>query len=466
MLEAFVIPLREGLEAALIVGLLLGVLTRAGRPALRGAVWAGLAAAVALSVAVGVALVALGVSPENEAVEGFLLLISAVLVAGLVLWMHRHGQHLKAEIETRAGGILEGPGARTGLFLFTLLMIGREGAETVFFLLAAGLTTEGLGSAAAAVAGLGVAIGLAIALFRGSLRLDLARFFRITTIILLLFTVQLLAAGVHELMEAGVVPSSRRIMAVVGPLVRHSVVFVLAVLLLPALALMARGLRPIAAPAGNPAEVRRQRAQAARDRWARLSFGALGVVAVSALGWSWAAGLRDVELSPPTMLAAADGVVTVPLAGLGETTLYRYGADLDGRIVRFLVWRAAGEPPRTAFDACAVCGAAGYYQKGAHVVCRNCVAEIHAPTIGQSGGCNPLPLPHTLTGDALTVRLDDLRTQAVLFASTDPAGLLTCPRCGMRFEARDAGPERPDRRSHGHGLPHAGLRPLTCSCGW
>ncbi|MGH7149641.1 MAG: FTR1 family protein, partial [Planctomycetota bacterium] len=105
MFEAFVIALREGAEAALVVGLLLACLARTGRTALRRAVYGGLAAAAAASLLLALLLSRLGLDPENEAVEGMLLLVSALLVGSLVLWMARHGRRLKGEVERRVEAV-------------------------------------------------------------------------------------------------------------------------------------------------------------------------------------------------------------------------------------------------------------------------------------------------------------------------------------------------------------------------
>ncbi|MCI0589724.1 MAG: Fe-S-containing protein [Planctomycetes bacterium] len=446
MFEAFVIALREGAEAALVVGLLLAALARSGRTSLKGAVYAGLAAAAAASLLLALLLSRLGVDPENEALEGLLLLASAILVGSLVLWMVRHGRRLKGEIERRVEALAPvqaGRGARLGIFLLSFLLVGREGVELVLFLGAAAVRADGAPALLGGLSGLALAVGLGIAFVRGSLRVDLRRFFRVTTAMLLVFAVELLALAFHEFVEAGWIRprDPGAYMRFVGPLVRNRALFLAAMILLP-FAILLAGARPAPASApaeANAAEARKLRAQARLERFWRRGFAGLALLALGTLGVHAAASSRGLELTPPVLVAARDGEVRVPLAGLEERRLHRFGLALGDRTVRFLLWKS-GEEARVALDACRLCRDEGYVQRGEHLVCRNCAAEIYPPTLGMEGGCNPLPLRFRVEEGEARVRIEDLEAGKEWFApsgSAEPE--LECSICGMRFRPEESG---------------------------
>src|SRR3989304_1808415 len=137
MVESLVIVLREGVEAALVVGIILAFLSRPGGEGLRGRVFSGLALAVVMSLALALVFQGLGLNPENEYLEGALLGVGGIFVASMVVWVWRSARHLRKGMErrletmARPGGF---PGV--GLFLFTFFMVFREGVETVLFLFA------------------------------------------------------------------------------------------------------------------------------------------------------------------------------------------------------------------------------------------------------------------------------------------------------------------------------------------
>jgi high-affinity iron transporter len=205
MLQAFVITLREGLEAFLIIAISLAYLRKTGRHQLIPAVYWGICASIIVSVIAGI----LFQRASNQALwEGVLALAAAVLVASLIVHMWRHAKHIKREIETRLGESAMKLGAKAfaGVFLFTLLMITREGMETVL-LMNALLSQSGAGNmVSGAVAGTICAAIIAWLWSRYGHRVNLGLFFQVTAVFLAVFVVQLLIYGFHELTEASVFP--------------------------------------------------------------------------------------------------------------------------------------------------------------------------------------------------------------------------------------------------------------------
>lgn len=209
MLQAFVITLREGLEAFIIVAISLAYLHKAGRAELRRAVHWGLAVALAVSATGGYLLYN---AANQEWLEGPLAIVAAVSVLWLTVHMWRAGRHMKGEIEgrLRTSSLRSGAGAFAGVFLFTLLMVTREGMETALLLMQ---LKETLYLAVGAAAGFGGAAAIAWVCSKYGHRLNLSLFFQVTAIFLFVFVTQLFIQGVHEMAEQNFLPYSAPIHA-------------------------------------------------------------------------------------------------------------------------------------------------------------------------------------------------------------------------------------------------------------
>jgi len=207
MLQAFVITLREGLEAFLIIAISLAYLRKTGRQSLVPAIHWGIGASILLSIGAGLLLA----KARNQALwEGVLGIVAAFLVASLTVHMWRAGRHMKKDIEGKLQASSERTGAAAfwGVFVFTLLMITREGMETAMLMNALLFQVKALSIVGGALAGTLMAAGIAWLWSRFGHRINLARFFQVTAVFLLVFVVQLFIYGFHELAEANVLPNS------------------------------------------------------------------------------------------------------------------------------------------------------------------------------------------------------------------------------------------------------------------
>jgi high-affinity iron transporter len=435
MIESFVITLREGVEAALVVSLALAYLRKIERPDLRKTLWLGVALAALLSVAGGVAVRLAKIEIEG-AIEGVLLLVSCGLVSWLVYWMWRHGKRMKQQTEERLGRAAGG--SKSGVFLFAFLMVFREGVETILMLLASGFTSEGVLSAAGASAGLVLAVALGVAFTRGTVRVDLRKFFSVTSVILLLFAFQLLVAGLHEFTEAAIIPSGETYMKIVGPLVKHSALFVIAVLVLPFALMLRRAVGADATPL-NPAEERKERARSQGDRIAKTAFSVLGILVIGTLGYAWAHEKAMMVLSDPEIIFETAPEIAVPLEKVADGKLHRFAVKADGKLLRFLVMKKEKEEFAATMDACTICFDKGYAQVGEQLRCLNCAAEINAPTFGEGGGCNPIPITPKpeVRGGALVIKLDAMTVHASYFKS-GVRFMKKCDGCGMEIDVERA----------------------------
>jgi high-affinity iron transporter len=208
MLAAALITFREGLEAALIIGIVLAVLRRAGRPEWRAAVWWGVAAAVALSLVLGLALNAVGAEMQGRAeeiFEGAAVLLAAVFLTWMIFWMQTQGRQIKQRLEDDTKQALS-TGRRGNLFGLAFLAVAREGFETVLFLSAVAFSDSGAVALAGGLVGLAAAMAVGWLLFVASTRLDVSRFFQVTGLLLVVVAAGLVAHGVHEFQEAGLLP--------------------------------------------------------------------------------------------------------------------------------------------------------------------------------------------------------------------------------------------------------------------
>lgn len=422
LFSALVITLREGVEGALAVAIVLLYLRKTGKQNLSAAVWTGLLTAIAASVAGGFLLERLAVS--GEIVEGFLMLAAAFFVGTMILWMWRSARGLKKVIETRIDQITaaDEPGGRGGwiaLFLFTFLMIVREGIETVIFLSAVNLTTSAILSFLGGIIGLLLAVIFGIFFVRGSLRIDLGRFFKITGIVLLIFVIQLLIGGVHELAEGGLINIGPRAMALIGPVVKNNALFLIGMLLIPVLMLLIPGKDR--APSKDVSSRAEQRLQVSREKkqktW-RTGAAILAICIVLFMSYDFVYS-QNRTLTPPVEVSAINGEVRIPVESVSDGKLHRF--VLSGSQIRFIVMKIDEGRIATAFDACEICGSQGYVQEGGALICLNCSADINTATIGQRGGCNPILLFSRIQDSTLIIPVSSLNKEESKFDTVEHA---------------------------------------------
>jgi uncharacterized membrane protein len=174
------------------------------------------------------------------------------------------------------------------------------------------------------------------------------------------------------------------------------------------------------------------------QRIARIVFSILAIGTISILGWTYAQEKGGLEMEPPTLLESKEGTVLVQRSTLEDKKLHRFAVKVEDKLVRFLAMKLDDNKYGTTFDACLICKDLGYVQQGDRLICRNCVAEINVPTLGEGGGCNPVPLRSRLEGDSIFISLSDLEEQKGLFVSDLPFDTV-CSVCKMKFALANAG---------------------------
>lgn len=215
MLPTYLLSLREGLEAALIIGIVLGALTKIRRTDLSPAVWLGTFSAVGVSILTAVLLTSFGMSLEDGAeqiFEGITMLIAAGILTWMIFWMGKQARFLKGELEAGVNKAAATTGKRA-MFWLAFIAVVREGIELALFITAAffagdpnQVSSNIIQTLAGTILGLGTAALLGWTLFATTVRLDLRRFFQVTGFLLILFAAGLVAHGVHEFNEVGWIP--------------------------------------------------------------------------------------------------------------------------------------------------------------------------------------------------------------------------------------------------------------------
>ena len=401
MLETLIITLREGLEAALIVTIILTVLHRHARSELRGWVYGG------LIVATSFALVGVFIVPKllirwrvnEEAYEGALYLIGAVLIGTLLFWLYRH-RGWAGEVRATAERQLRRRWTGPALFAVTFLMVFREAVETLVFVTAISFSTTWMLQLIGFFIGVALAVAFGVALYRGSRWIPFRRVFRLSLIVLIVLFFQFALAGAHEWIEAGILPGGPTEMAIVGPIVNNQLlIFTVIVLVVAAF---------VFAPAPTPApevgvEVTdphvRQRLQRAHlrtiRRWRAILLSTTLLAAFGLTGFYLYTKAPPMAPADPVQIVNRDVVIPLHAIPIRKIAFFRVTLP-SGEDVRLLAVRVESTDVRVALDACVLCGPRGYYQRGEQVYCRHCAAPIVLDTIGQPGGCNPIPLPHTI----------------------------------------------------------------------
>ena len=216
MLPTFLLSLREGLEAALIIGIVLGAVSKIHRKDLTPSVWLGALSAVAVSILTAVILTTFGMTLEEEAeqiFEGITMLLAAGILTWMIFWMGKQARFLKSELEDSVNKAAASTGKRA-VFMLAFMAVVREGVELAIFITAAFFASNQAEASAnliqilaGTILGLGTAALLGYTIFATTVRLDLRKFFQVTGIMLILFAAGLVAHGVHEFNEVGWIPA-------------------------------------------------------------------------------------------------------------------------------------------------------------------------------------------------------------------------------------------------------------------
>lgn len=403
MIEAAGITLRESIEAILVIFVMVAYLKRTNQQPKTKVIYGGALLAVGVSIILGITLHSIGIDPENELVEGILYFTAALMVLSLTVWMMRHAHQFKSEIEQR----MQKSTSAWMLGFVAFIMVLREGAEIVVFmqsLLLSGNTP--VQNFVGALFGILLSLFFGFVFLRGSIKINISHFFRVTSVILVILVVQLTANGLHEFFEVGILPTTDAVMGIVGFLARQSTgAAIIALMLLALVFLVIFDLMKATAPdveGIGAADRRKLQYRFMKEKYSKIGLAGLVVVLAVPLLAPVVAS-TEVVSSPPETVKASEGVITVDIPE--EDGLYHY--EIDG--MRFFVIKK-GPLVRAALDDCKICPLVGYGYDGEHLVCMNCSAPIDPASVGTPGGCNPKVLDYRVDDEHVTVTLDQLKT--------------------------------------------------------
>ena len=277
--------------------------------------------------------------------------------------------------------------------------------------------------------GIAVAVVFGVMFIRGSVKINLQRFFRVTSVILYFVTFQLIVSGLHELSENGVLPSSTAEMRYIGPIVRNDLFFFVTMLALAMLMILMeqrRRVPQVLSPQASPSDRRRAQWSQRREKlWMSAVVGASFLfIFLSTAEFIYAKSTT--ALSATTSVTLVGDQVTVPTAQITDDHLHRFGVHVpiagpDGHgaspEVRFLLFKKPDGNIVSVADACSICGPVGFYIGSQGITCKMCASPLNPASMGQPGGCNPIPLKSTNAAGQITIAAADLRALAPRFES-------------------------------------------------
>lgn len=414
-MQSIIITLREGIEAALAVGIILTYLNRLKRDDLKKGVYWGIGVAVVLSIVIAVVFHFIKFDPDNEILEGSMYLIAGIFVVSLIIWMNKASKGVSNEITGQLSQIVhKSAGQIAGVFFFTLFMVFREGVETVIFIYTLASGSSAITNVTGSIFGIILAAAFAYLFMKGSARIDISKLFKVLNIILYILVVRLFAGAIHEFGEKQLIPLGPSVANILGYIVRDNSIILISMFLitLPLLMMvLSREKKDINDLSG--VEKRRRLAEMHTQRNIRIATISIIVAIDLLLGYEYIEALNKKVIDPvPKKVEVKGEDVRLPVSDLGENVLnkYSYTTD-DGKVIRFVLIKRKDGTIGSGLDACMVCGSKGYYQEYGNeenITCRNCNAPISISTVGFPGGCNPIELKTEVKNDQIIIKAEDL----------------------------------------------------------
>ena len=266
-------------------------------------------------------------------------------------------------------------------------MVFREGVETVLILSAVSLNTTELLNFLGTLIGIGLAVAFGVMFVRGTVKVNLQKFFKVTTVILFFVAFQLVISGLHELSENGVLPSSKQEMALIGPIVRNDMFFFITILALAAMMVLFEYRRRagVVPAVANAAERRKAEWTARRERFWASSLYICSFVFIIMVTAQFIYAKSASALSPATPVTFTMAKRRFPLSQVADGHLHRFETAIDGTEVRFLLYQKPDGKIATVFDACEICGPVGFYESQQGLTCKNCASRSIRSPLGRRG---------------------------------------------------------------------------------
>ncbi len=265
---------------------------------------------------------------------------------------------------------------------------------------------------------------------KGSMRMNLGRFFKITGVMLAIIIFQMIVGGIHEWAEVGIIPQSPIYMQIVGPLTLESTSVIFSGIMLGFLVLLFIMVpwQQIKIEGTEGIEKRKALGALRKERNRKIVASVVAASLILAFVTTQISALPTGTDPTPEKVSVSGNTIKIPVASAADGNLHKYVCDTqnhpancpmhgsDGTAnARILAIKKSDGSVAVAYDACALCGAAGYKQEGNLLICKRCGAPIDPDTVDLGGGCNPINLPYTVEGGEIVIKTEDIGARSDLF---------------------------------------------------
>ncbi|MBM7624736.1 Fe-S-containing protein [Sporohalobacter salinus] len=425
MLETLIMTLKYGLELAILSGVLFGFIYKTKQKKLSLYGYGSLGLALLFSILLAYSMVNLRIEKELKTLLSFTGFILTVIMIGWI-WRQKVIYQSISNTEdklSRSSSFL----SKVIIFIFGLYLGIKFETELLLFptritvdsMLTTGFNTELLLKYVGGVLGIVLAVGFTVVLIKAHKKMTVKQS---RNLAILTYIVNLLRLGIlsfYGLMIKDIIEVTPELISKLAPFYNNIDYFFYLLLAVIVIQLLINAFRKkdLTTTEGlNPAQLRKVKAKFRnKERWAKA-----GVFMVSflilLLGVNYIYANQSVKLTPAVKLEPSNGQFSIKKADLADGKLHRYSYQTeDGTVIEFFLIKKAEDAYGVVYDACEICGAAGYYQRENKVICKRCDVVMNKMTIGFPGGCNPIPMEYSTDKNSIQIEVDELVKRKEIF---------------------------------------------------
>ncbi|OCL26898.1 hypothetical protein U472_05265 [Orenia metallireducens] len=426
MLETLALTLRDSLELAILSGLLFGFIYKIKRKELANYGYGGLALALLFSLLLVYSLNHLRIAKE---IEIFLSFIGFILTIVMIGWsFYQSSKYRKISINGSRVQVESSLFSEIIIFLFTLYLGVKFETRLFLFpkemaqseMLTTGINTALLLQYFGGFLGILLGIVFAFTLVKSHKKLTIVGSRNLIVLIYFINLARLSILVFYGFIVKGVITATPRLISKLAPLYNNIERFFYILVGIIVISLLINLFKKERIPELkelNFAEARKIKAEL-KDKvfWAKAGVGVL-LLCIALLGVNYIYANQEIELVPAIAVEPENGQFIVPKADLEDGEIHRYSYETErGTLIKFFLLKKTEDAYGVVYDACEICGVAGYYQRDDEVVCKRCDVVMNKMTINFPGGCNPIPLPYGVDQDSIKIRLEDLLEREDFFA--------------------------------------------------
>ena len=426
MLETLALTLRDSLELAILSGLLFGFIYKIKRKRLANYGYGGLSLALLFSALLVYSLNHLRIAKE---IEIFLSFTGFVLTIVMIGWIYYQSNKYRSKSANGSKIQLESSlFSEIMVFLFTLYLGVKFETRLFLFpkemaqneMLTTGFNTALLLQYFGGVLGIVLGIAFAFTLVKSHKKLTIVGSRNLTILIYLINLVRLSILAFYGFIVKGLITATPKLISKLAPLYNNIERFfyiLVGIIVISLFINLFKKERLTDLRALNPAEARKIKGDLkSKVFWAKTGVGVL-LFCIAILGVSYIYANQEIELVPAIAVQPEKGEFIVSKAELEDGEIHRYSYQTErGTLIKFFLIKKADDAYGVVYDACEICGVAGYYQRDDEVVCKRCDVVMNKMTINFPGGCNPIPLPYGVDQDSIRINLNDLLAREDFFA--------------------------------------------------